>query len=140
MSPKTTLSILPRHRAAFEAYRKEHPDLTLNQFYANAVDFYLQFGSDAGLRPMLKGQHELLARLDTVSAYLVKLPSLIDHARLEAHSTTLARAMTTTIQNSAQDICMTVAQTLETAHQTRWRLRVGIASLGAFVGPVRSMP
>src|SRR5215475_6137915 len=85
---KTTVNVLARHRASFEAFRQQNPHLTLTQFYADSVDFRLQYSEDASLKPILKAQATLVQKVEAVSKLLAN--PLVDHVRLELHAKHIA--------------------------------------------------
>jgi hypothetical protein len=93
---KTTIVVLSQHRAAYEAFRPDRPQLTLTPFYSECVSFRLQHGDEASLRPAIKAQQALMQRLDATLKILANPPPLVDHTRLEHHSKHLAEQVSAT--------------------------------------------
>lgn len=80
---KTTIDVSPKTRAAFEAMRTETPGLTLSDFYESAVVFWLAYGNEASLKPMIKHLSTVSSQLSHVERELQHVqPPPIDHQRL----------------------------------------------------------
>jgi hypothetical protein len=131
---KTTIVILPQHRAAYEAYRREQPSLSLTQFYSDAMSFYLRHGNDATLKPAIKAQQELIQRLDATLKILANPPPLVDHTRLELHAKHLAGEVSASVQHLERGVTTAAIQAIGAYRATLWRLAIGAFALGAMVG------
>jgi hypothetical protein len=83
MATKTTITVSAKARAAFEAMRTETPGLTLSDFYESAVVFWLAYGNEASLKPMIWHLSTVSNQLSTVERELQHIrPPPIDHQRL----------------------------------------------------------
>jgi hypothetical protein len=131
---KTTIVVLPQHRAAYEAFRRERPQLTLTQFYSECVSFRLQHGDEASLKPAIKAQHELIQKLDATLKILANPPPLVDHTRLEHHSKSLAEHVTAAVQHLEHGVHTAAVQAIDAYRQTFWRVALSAFVLGAGVG------
>jgi len=63
---KTTITLSPSTRTAYDLAKAEHPELTLNEFINTAVHFYTQYGNEPGFDVMLR-------RLGTLEKHLSDL-------------------------------------------------------------------
>jgi hypothetical protein len=80
---KTTITVSPKVRAAYEAMRAETPGLTLSDFYDTAVTFWLAYGDHASLKPMIRHLSTVSGQLSTVERELQHIrPPPIDYMRL----------------------------------------------------------
>jgi hypothetical protein len=80
---KTTIDVSPKTRAAFEAMRTETPGLTLSDFYEGAVVFWLAYGNEASLKPMIKHLSTVSTQITSLQQDLQRIrPPPIDHQRL----------------------------------------------------------
>jgi hypothetical protein len=131
---KTTIVVLPEHRAAYEAFRRERPQLSLTAFYSECVDFHIRHGDEASLRPALKAQHALIQKLDATLKILANPPPLVDHTRLEHHSKSLAEHVTAAVQHLEHGVHTAAVQAIDTYRHTFWRLALGAFTVGVMVG------
>jgi hypothetical protein len=131
---KTTIVVLDQHQAAYEAFRRERPQLTLTQFYAECATFRLQHGDEASLKPAIKAQHALIQRLDATLKILANPPPLVDHARLEHHSKSLAEHVTAAVQHLEHGVQTAAVHAIDGYRRTFWQVALGAFALGAVVG------
>jgi hypothetical protein len=83
MATKTTITVSAKARAAFEAMRTETPGLTLSDFYESAVVFWLAYGNEASLKPMIKHLSTVSTQITSLQQDLQRIrPPPIDHQRL----------------------------------------------------------
>jgi hypothetical protein len=131
---KTTITVHDRHYAAYDAFRRERPGLSLTDFYSESVDFRLRHGDDASLKPALKAQHELLQKLDAGIRTFSQPPPAIDHTRLEHHSKALAEHVTAAVQHLERQVQTAARDAIDTYRSTVWRVAGGAFALGAVLG------
>jgi hypothetical protein len=67
MASKTTITIESKHRAAYEVMRAEVPGLTLSDFVAEAITFYLAYKDEASFRPLVRHLGTITEQLKTVA-------------------------------------------------------------------------
>lgn len=131
---KTTIVILPQHQAAYEAFRRERPQLTLTQFYSECVTFRLHHGDEASLRPTIKAQQELIQKLEATMRLLSNPPPAIDHTRLELHTKRLAEQVSASMQHLAHGVQTAAGQAIAGYRRTFWQVALGAFAVGAVVG------
>lgn len=132
---KTTIVILPQHRAAYEARRQLQPSLALTQFYSDAMTFYLQHGDESSLRPAIKAQQALITKLDRLETTLGKLTMpAIDHGRLEQHSKYLGEQVSASIQHLERGVQTAGVQAITQYRRVIWRTGALTFGMGAVVG------
>ena len=80
---KTTIIVSAKTHAAYEAMRAETTRLTLSDFYDTAVTFWLAYGNEASLKPMIRHLNTVSSQLTYVQQELQHIrPPPIDHQRL----------------------------------------------------------
>ena len=81
---KTTITISAKVRAAYAALQAAYPQLTLTDFYDQAVTFYLAYRDDASFRPLVKHLSTITQQFDTLSQQLntVVHPPPVNHDHL----------------------------------------------------------
>jgi hypothetical protein len=131
---KTTITVQERHATAYQVFRRERPDLSLTDFYAECADFRLRHGDEASLKPAIKAQHELLQKLDASIRAFSQPPPAIDHTRLELHTKRLAEQVSTAVQHLEQGVNTAAIHALAAYRTTVWRVAIGAFALGALVG------
>jgi hypothetical protein len=67
---KTTITMSTKARAAYEAMKAETPGLTLNDFYNEAVTFWLRFADEATFKPAIRQMSMLITQFEHLSRQL----------------------------------------------------------------------
>ena len=73
----------PKHGPPLKPCGRKPPGLTLSDFYESAVVFWLAYGNEASLKPMIKHLSTVSSQLSHVERELQHVqPPPIDHQRL----------------------------------------------------------